>query len=528
MKPSLLLCSLSLHLILIFLLAIRIKWGAAAAAASSAQFVDADDALLKGAKKRRGKGIKWTTVARAYGFSEKSIKSSTKRLEIPSACRARGGGSSSGESHPEEDFFRRFRTVGEIDEYVDYLVASYPNVAKIQRVGKSVEGRMVRALVLSAAKKKSGRSARRSMLITAAVHGREWTPVSAVLYAATKLLRGYVANKAFARSCLDNLELHIIPLVNPDGYAYTFTDGSFPKQKWQGGKLVEETNEARYWRKNRGRKSDGTLQGVDLNRNFGSDERVWGRDHKTKSMRLALADVYQGPEGFSEPESRNLNAYAKQLRKTLTAFFDVHCCIGAVLEPYSSSPLSPQHRAGIERVGKDIVASMSLAGKGVKTFVEGSGVPGAYEWRPRDYTRDKGSGLTGTWAFVEARVNLTYIAEVRGKFVIACWEIKNIGKEVLGGLLALSKHARVAHPHDWASGEEWPPAQHGKLEVGMRSETQLSFARFASVLSMIALAGAMIAAFLRRRRRIEGKPTTKKRNKKEKKKNAKRRRDVNE
>ena len=98
------------------------------------------------------------------------------------------------------------------------------------------------------------------------------TPVMGTLYTATRLLESYALGKKSAVECLDSLEVHIIPLVNPDGYTFTFSDAKFKKQKWQGGKLVDEVQEARYWRKNRGKNADGS-RGVDLNRNFG--RAVW-------------------------------------------------------------------------------------------------------------------------------------------------------------------------------------------------------------------------------------------------------------
>ena len=306
---------------------------------SAQQFEDADDSLKKSRqdtpsftrKRKASSGIKYTAQARAYGYGEKSIRSFSKRLEIPAECK-----------HGETgDFFRRFRTYDETIDYMQYLSGRYPSLAHVVSIGKSFEGRSINALVLRRSKSKPARS----MLVTSGVHGREWTPISGTLYAATQLLASAASSKKHALDLLNNIELHIIPIVNPDGYAYTFSDAKFKKQKWQGGSLVEETNEARYWRKNRGSNADGS-RGVDLNRNFGT--AVWGRDHKTKSMKLTAGDVYQGPKGFSEPESKTVARYAERLRSTLTAFFDVHCCIGAILEPYSIVPLSPEHRQGIE------------------------------------------------------------------------------------------------------------------------------------------------------------------------------------
>jgi murein tripeptide amidase MpaA len=48
----------------------------------------------------------------------------------------------------------------------------------------------------------------------------------------------------------DKLNIHILPMANPDGYEYS-------------------RNNDRHWRKNRGINPGSTCKGVDLNRNWG-------------------------------------------------------------------------------------------------------------------------------------------------------------------------------------------------------------------------------------------------------------------
>ena len=57
--------------------------------------------------------------------------------------------------------------------------------------------------------------------------------------------------------------------------------------------------------------------------------------------------------------------------------YDVHCCIGAVLEPYSADPMIPEQRAALGAAGQGIIDAINAAGRSVTRFVEGgSGVPG--------------------------------------------------------------------------------------------------------------------------------------------------------
>jgi len=55
--------------------------------------------------------------------------------------------------------------------------------------------------------------------IQAATHGREWITTQTVLYLAYELLTNL---RAFTR-VLQDVEIFLVPLVNPDGYEYTHT-----------------------------------------------------------------------------------------------------------------------------------------------------------------------------------------------------------------------------------------------------------------------------------------------------------------
>jgi len=105
------------------------------------------------------------------------------------------------------------------------------------------------------------------MWIDGGIHAREWISPAAVTY----IIDFLVENS-------ENLETdyYILPVVNPDGYEYTF-------------------NSDRLWRKNR--RKGSTCAGIDLNRNFGYR---WGGKGTSKNM---CHDTYAGKKPFSEPET---------------------------------------------------------------------------------------------------------------------------------------------------------------------------------------------------------------------------------
>ena len=90
-------------------------------------------------------------------------------------------------------------------------------------------------------------------------------------------------------------ELWFVPVANPDGYDYTFTEGN------------------RLWRKNlRDNDGDGEItgfDGVDLNRNF---PYRWGYDNEGSSP-VPTSETYRGPAPASEPETRALDGLMRRI-----------------------------------------------------------------------------------------------------------------------------------------------------------------------------------------------------------------------
>ena len=109
------------------------------------------------------------------------------------------------------------------------------------------------------------------------------------------LIDGYERGDKRIRRLLDENELRIVPVANPDGYDYSFTEGQ------------------RLWRKNlRDNDNSGTVtpgDGVDLNRNW--DYR-WGYDNEGSSPDPSDL-TWRGPAANSEPETQALDRLAKRV-----------------------------------------------------------------------------------------------------------------------------------------------------------------------------------------------------------------------
>ncbi len=222
-----------------------------------------------------------------------------------------------------EQWFSEYRDLDTIHAYVQQLAIEHPELAELRTIGQSLEGRPLLALRLRG----SGQTERseRTMLIDGGLHAREWISMMATTCVADRLVRGY-EDDARLRRFLDQTDLWVIPVANPDGYVHS----------WRHD---------RYWRKNR---RDG--HGVDLNRNFGV---AWGGDGSSNNPR---SQVYRGTGPFSEPESVALRSLVDAER--FDAHIDFHSYGQLLLHPWSYTRERPQDHRTLGRLAKAMAASI--------------------------------------------------------------------------------------------------------------------------------------------------------------------------
>ncbi len=182
-----------------------------------------------------------------------------------------------------------FKRYDEIKAEVTQAAARNPSFAKFVSIGKTHQGRDIVGIKLSRGALQQRDGAKPSTLFIGAQHAREWITPEMNRRLMHYLIDAYKRGDRRIRRLLDDTEVWIIPVANPDGYEYTFTEGQ------------------RLWRKNlRDNDGDGQItdaDGVDLNRNF--DYR-WGYDNEGSSPDPTSL-TYRGPFGNSEPETQALD-----------------------------------------------------------------------------------------------------------------------------------------------------------------------------------------------------------------------------
>ncbi|GMV35706.1 MAG: hypothetical protein AMXMBFR61_02140 [Fimbriimonadales bacterium] len=217
-----------------------------------------------------------------------------------------------------------------LDQINDQLLAweqQYPALAKRIQVGTSVQNRPIYVLRLSTGVNQTDAygSKKLGVLYHGAEHAREWISPPVVLYIANYLLTNYGVDKR-ATDILNHMDVYCMPVMNPDGYRYTWTNN-------------------RMWRKNRRNNGDGTY-GVDLNRNWGY---MWGGDGSSGNT---SSETYRGPSPFSEPETRAVRDFLLA-NPRVKGHLDYHSYSQLILFPWGyTSAQCPDYAAFLSATGR--------------------------------------------------------------------------------------------------------------------------------------------------------------------------------
>jgi murein tripeptide amidase MpaA len=317
------------------------------------------------------------------------------------------------------DFFAAYRTITEINDYLlelDALPDLPADTVTRFPIGQSIQGRSVYAIRVSTPPL-PGQPPKPTFLITAGQHAREWIGVSSGMFIVDKLVRGYATNPAIA-SLVDNIEFVFVPVVNPDGYNYTF-----PTNQGGGGD--------RYWRKNL--RNNGGSTGVDTNRNWGYQ---WGG---AGASTLPSSDTYRGAGPFSEPETQNVRNLVEGLAglpglPNLKAMIDLHTYSELVLSPWGWSSATPPRFDEISPLTNAQITAMN--------FVDNQSFTGG----PASTTLYFASGTAPDWGF-GARNALSWTYELRplgpgglSGFNLPVSQIVVAGEEAWAGITSITDH----------------------------------------------------------------------------------------
>ena len=209
---------------------------------------------------------------------------------------------------PLED--QDYHNYAEVTAAVQELATQNPDIISLDTIGQSNEGRQIWHLTISTELPTSNQKP--SVIYMGGHHAREHLSIDVPLRLTQKLIAEYRAGNPRVITLIQSRQIHMIPMVNPDGAEFDIGTGNY-----------------KMWRKNRRNNQNGTY-GVDLNRNYGFK---WGTGGSSKNSK---ADTYMGPSAFSEPETQAIKTFVeKQDNATLLLTF--HTFSELILYPWGHS-----------------------------------------------------------------------------------------------------------------------------------------------------------------------------------------------
>jgi murein tripeptide amidase MpaA len=308
-------------------------------------------------------------------------------------------------------WFGTFRDYDAVNAKLDELETLRPDLASVFVAGLSLEGREIRGIRIT-----GPGTDKPAVLLNSCQHAREWASVMVNMYAADQLITQYDVDQV-VKDLVDEVEFFVIPIVNPDGYIYT----------WGPNRL---------WRKNRRNNGNGTF-GVDLNRNWGYQ---WGYDNEGSDP-YSGSDTYRGPAPFSEPETQVMRDFYLA-HPRIVANLDFHTHGFLILYPWGYDYVTAPDVDLLHDLGETMEDSIFAV----------HGVP---------YTNQQGVYLYPTngdsidWTYGDQGV-FSYTVELRtggsSGHELPPWEIIPNGEEIFPAVLDIAEFATQGVQFGFPSG----------------------------------------------------------------------------
>ncbi|XP_061238649.1 carboxypeptidase O [Bos javanicus] len=271
--------------------------------------------------------------------------------------------------------YNRYHPMGEIYQWMSEIREKYTEVVTQHFLGMTYESRPMYYLKIS----QPSSNPKKIIWMDCGIHAREWIAPAFCQWFVKEILQNYEDNSRIRR-LLKNLDFYVLPVLNIDGYIYTWTTD-------------------RLWRKSRSSHNNGTCFGTDLNRNFDASWCSIGASHNCESL------TFCGTGPMSEPETKAVSSFIESKKENIACFLTMHSYGQLILVPYGYTKNKSNNHEELIQVGQK--AANALKAKHGTNYRVGSSADILYatSGSSRDWARDIGIPFSYTF---ELRDNGTY------------------------------------------------------------------------------------------------------------------------
>uniref|UniRef100_UPI0037E75C74 carboxypeptidase O-like n=1 Tax=Semicossyphus pulcher TaxID=241346 RepID=UPI0037E75C74 len=229
--------------------------------------------------------------------------------------------------------YTKYHPMDEISRWMEDVERGNPELVSSSMYGQTYEKRNITLLKLGLVNPQ-GRE-KKVIWMDCGIHAREWIAPAFCQWFVKEIVQSYKTNKKLEQM-LQNLDIYVTPVLNVDGYIYTW-----------------ENNSTRLWRKSRSTPPEGSsCYGVDLNRNFNAN---WG----TVGVSFeSCSNTYCGISAGSEPEAAAVMAFVGKMLNETLCFLTIHSAGQLILLPYGHPEISAPNYNELVSVGETAAAEM--------------------------------------------------------------------------------------------------------------------------------------------------------------------------
>ncbi|KAK8397433.1 hypothetical protein O3P69_004877 [Scylla paramamosain] len=288
-----------------------------------------------------------------------------------------------------------------INRWMAQLASDHPDLCTLETVGKSYEGRPMNLLTVG-----KGGADKPGIFIDGGIHAREWISPATVTFLVNQL----VTNSSAHDDLLSSVNFYFMPVINPDGYDYSFTDD-------------------RLWRKTRSNTSQ-RCKGVDANRNWDFHWMEIGASDNPCS------DIYAGPEPFSEVEMRVVRDQLTSIAD-IKVYLSLHSFSQLWMYPWGFTSSLPHDWRDLDHLAREAVTAL--------TGVHGT----SYQIGSLSRILYPVGGSSQDWAKGIGGIKYSYILELRDTgtygFLLPASQIIPCGEEVFQAFNVVANFVRTIY-----------------------------------------------------------------------------------
>ncbi|XP_055501674.1 carboxypeptidase B-like [Leucoraja erinacea] len=302
--------------------------------------------------------------------------------------------------------YEKYHEWTEIESWMSKIAAQHPTLVSWFRIGRTYQHRSIYILRVG---KKTG-AVKPAIFMDCGIHAREWISPAFCQWFVKEAVESYDSNCTMT-ILLNNLDFLIVPVVNVDGYIYSWTMD-------------------RLWRKTRSRNPGSYCVGTDPNRNFDAKWCSIG------SSRNPCDETYCGSRAESEKEVRAV-ANAIRSYKAIKAYITIHSYSQMCLFPYSYTYSLPPNHKELNFIARNAVMALK--------DLHGT----QYTYGPGAITIYPSAGGSDDWAY-DFGIKYSFTFELRDTgrygFLLPESQIKPTCEETMLAINYIATYV-LTHPH---------------------------------------------------------------------------------